>query len=118
MVELTSELVKAINRVVTHNNSMFAAFYYTSEKTNQPLYPPDGAYKYEDYEFVFSSSEMKRRLSQIFGEHLSFDLGLTINDWRRSNNDPHLTTKANQAVMERLARELSQRELICGTGFQ
>jgi len=113
MVELTSKLVKAINHLAMENDSMFAAFYYTAEKTTQPLYPPDGTYKYREYDFVFSSSEMKARLSKILGEYLLFDFELEIDDWRKPNNDPHLTTKANQAVMSRVASELFRGGLIC-----
>ena len=115
MVTLTAGLVAEIDHLAESNNARLIAFSYNSEKTNQPLYPPDGAYRYRDSEFVFSSDRMKSRLARIFFERSWLDLDLEIDNWRKPKNNPHLTTEANQALMKQLARRLIDQGMICET---
>jgi hypothetical protein len=113
MVRLTAALIRETQATTRRSKSEYAAFYYSAEKTNQPMYPPDGTYHAKGYEFVVSNAEIPERLAHIFDGIRLYALPLADNDWRLPHNDPHLTTPVNRHVLAALSRQLVESGLAC-----
>jgi hypothetical protein len=107
MVDLTHALVAQIQALTLSSGSEFGAFWYDASKTEQPLYPEDGIYKVNFgnlHNLQISSSAMLQRLGKIFAGINHASILLETPEWRKPNNDPHLTTDANKILMSSIAR--------------
>jgi hypothetical protein len=109
MVDLTKALIGEIRLTAIRSGSDFAAFWYDASKTLQPLYPKDGIYNINGTDLTISSAIMLKRLNEIFAgtNHTSLLLE-KAKEWRLPNDDPHLTTDANETLMRSLARCLKR----------
>ena len=113
MVRLTASLIREIHMTARRSNAAYAAFYYSAEKTNLPMYPPDGTYRARGYEFVISHARMRERLAAIFDGVRVYEIPLADNDWRLPHNNPHLNSLANRHVLQSLSRQLVQSGVAC-----
>jgi hypothetical protein len=113
MVRLTASLIREIHMTARRSNAAYAAFYYSAEKTNLPMYPPDGTYRARGYEFVVSHAGMRERLAEIFDGVRAYEIALADNDWRLPHNDPHLNSLANRHVLQSLSRQLVESGVAC-----
>jgi hypothetical protein len=104
MVDLTKALIGEIKSTAIRSGSDFAAFWYDASKTLQPLYPKDGIYNISGTDLKISSAVMRNRLNEIFADTNHTSLLLEKKEWRKPGNDPHLTTEANEILMQSLAR--------------